>query len=276
MSQDRRQFLATLGSAVLAASCRRAHGTLAPELPPLGLQLYTVREPARTDLALTLRRIAAIGFKEVELEAYYGHTPADFRSILDANGLVAPSGHFTIEQIETEPKTTFDGAHAVGHQWLTLRELPRGKRQTRDDWQRLAKRFNTTGAAVRSSGFHLAFHNHNDIFRPVDGSTPFEILIAETDPALVSFELDTYWATSGGADPVALLQRYAPRIPMIHIKDGRPPFTEPSQADVGAGVMNYAPILAAARGDQHRFVESDSAADPFAFAKNSYDYLRRK
>ncbi len=261
---------------MLAASCRRTLGFHAHvPSPPLGLQLYTVRQPARSDLPKTLARIAAVGFREVELEAYYGHTPADFRSMLDANGLVAPSGHFTIEQIDREPATTFGGAHAIGHRWLTLRELPRGKRQTPDDWKRLAARFNTTASFVKKNGFRLAIHNHNDLFTPLGEVTPFDILIAETDPALVAFELDAYWAISGGADPVALLRRYSARIPLLHIKDGRPPFTEPSQTDVGNGAVDYAPILAAAGAVAHRFVESDSAADPFAFAKDSYDYLRR-
>jgi sugar phosphate isomerase/epimerase len=100
------------------------------------------------------------------------------------------------------------------------------------------------------------------------------VLLAETDPALVSYELDIHWAYAGGSDAIDLLQRYPARIRMVHVKDsaGAPDF---KQTDVGAGTYPWAKIFDAANraGIEHYFVESDTAADAVVFAKNSIDYL---
>ena len=278
MAQDRRTFLATVGAAALAASCRRAFaGTASPAQPHrlsrVGIQLYTVRRAAASDLAGTLARLASIGYKEVELAGYYNHSATEFASLLRQNGLAAPSGHIALELVETAPEKTFEDAHAVGHAWITVPSLPRGRRETADDWKQLAARFNAAASRAAAAGFRFAFHNHNDIVKSANGVLPIEILMAETDPTLVSYEMDIYWAVSGGADPVALLARYPGRFRMFHVKDGRPPFTDPSQTDIGRGVIDFKPIFAAGRGIEHYFVESDSAADPFAFAAASYQTL---
>jgi sugar phosphate isomerase/epimerase len=277
VTQDRRSFLATLASAAAAAACHRAGAlTAIPVTRPtrLGIQLYTVRRQAQSDLGGTLARIAQVGFKEVELAGYYNHSAREFRAMLDQNGLAAPSGHIAIELIENNPTKTFDDAHAAGHQWITVPSLPRGKHETADDWKRVAAQFNAAAVKAKNAGFRFAFHNHNDIVRAANGVLPIEILMTETDPSLVSYQMDIYWAVSGGADPIALLDRYPGRFRMFHVKDGRPPYTDASQTDVGAGTINFAPILSHANGIEHWFLESDSAAEPFAFAANSYKYLQ--
>ena len=279
MTQDRRSFLATLGATLAATAAPKIwHGVRGLEPPPkkldrIGIQMWTVRKLAAQDLEGTLHQLAAIGFKEVELEAFYKRTPSDWRDILRQNGLSAPSSHVTVEAIETKPEQTFADAHTVGVEWLVMRSLPRGRQQTVDDWKRVAAQFNHAAARAKEAGFRFAFHNHNDVFRAVDGVTPIEILMKETDPALVSYELDCYWAVSGGGDPVALLARYPGRFKMLHIKDGKPPYDDASQTDVGVGSLDFKPILAKAQGVEHYFTESDSAADPIAFAANAYKYL---
>jgi sugar phosphate isomerase/epimerase len=276
MAQDRRTFLASLGAAALAAGCRGAYARLFPDASAkparLGIQLYTVRRLATADLAGTLARLAKIGYREVELAGYYNRSAADFSGLLKENGLVAPSGHIAIDLIENNPSKTFADAHTVGHEWITVPSLPRGKRDTLDDWKRIAAQFNVAAARAKTDGFRFAFHNHTDIIKPVNAVTPIDVLMAETDPALVSFQMDIYWTVSGGGDPLALIQRHPGRFRMFHIKDGNPPYNDPSQTDIGQGAIDFKPILRTS-GIEHWFVESDSAKDPIAFAANSFQYL---
>ena len=279
MNQNRRSFLATLGGIGAASLARGAIQPLfsaTPErakLSKIGIQLYTVRRQASADLAGTLGQLAKIGFKEVELAGYYNHSARDFRALLDANGLVAPSGHIAIDLIQNNPSKTFDDAHTVGHEWITVPSLPRGKKETADDWKNVAAQFNAAAKAAKAAGFRFAFHNHNDIVKATNGILPIEILMAETDPSLVFYQMDIYWAVSGGADPLALLAKYPGRFKMFHVKDGKPPFTDASQTDVGAGTIDFKPIFAHGSGIEHYFMESDSAADPLAFAANGFRFL---
>lgn len=279
MSQDRRSFLATLGAAALAASSRTALAeTLASaprpaKLSKIGIQMYTVRRPAAADLAGTVEKIAKAGYQEVELAGYYDHTAAEFRDMLKHNGLAAPSGHIAIDLIETDPAKTFADAHTMGHQWITVPSLPRGNHVTQDDWKRVAAQFNAAAKKAKAEGFRFAFHNHNDIVRKTGNVLPIEVLMAETDPSLVNYQMDLYWAVSGGAEPIALLARFPRRFKMFHVKDGRPPYTDQSQTDVGQGTLDFKKIFANAKGIEHYFVESDSAADPIVFAEHSHKYL---
>jgi sugar phosphate isomerase/epimerase len=281
MDQDRRTFLATLGAVALGASRPGALAALTPvesaeaKLSKIGIQLYTVRRAAMADLAGTLARIAAIGFKEVELAGYYTHLAREFGDLLKQNGLTAPSGHIAIDLIENNPAMTFADAHAVGHEWITVPSLPRGKHETADDWKRVAEQFNTAALKAKAEGFRFAFHNHNDIVRIQNGILPVDVLMGETDASLVFYEMDIYWTVSGGADPLALLAKYPGRFKMLHVKDGKPPYTDASQTDLGQGTIDFKPIFARARGIEHYFMESDSAADPLLFAESGYKYLAR-
>jgi sugar phosphate isomerase/epimerase len=301
MAHGRRTFLAALGGMALGASRAKALAALAgattsgTKLSRIGIQLYTVRRAAAADLPGTLARLASIGFKEVELAGYYGHSATEFRDLLAANALAAPSGHIAIDLIETDPSKTFADAHSVGHEWITVPSLPRGRHQTMDDWKQVAARFNAAAARAKADGFRFAFHNHNDIVRTQNGLLPIDILMRETDPSLVFYQLDIYWAVSGGADPVALLARYPGRFKMLHVKDGKAPYTDASQTDLGQGTIDFRTIFAKAggcgstsagqacaapgagpiAGIEHYFMESDSAADPLAFARAGYEYLAK-
>jgi sugar phosphate isomerase/epimerase len=278
--QTRRTFLATLGAAAVAGRGGvSAQGLLAglsdserARLGRIGIQLYTLRRQAGTDLAGVLAQLAKIGYKEVECAGYYNHSAAEIRDLLKQNGLTAPSAHIAITQIETSPATTFADAHTIGHEWITVPSLPNGPKVTADDWKRVAAQFSAAAAQVKAAGFRFAFHNHNDIVKKTGDVLPIDILMKETDPSLVSFEMDIYWAVNGGADPVELLARFPGRFKMLHVKDGlRPPGD--TQTDVGAGTIDFKTIFAKAKGIEHYFVESDSAADPPAFAAASYKYL---
>ena len=276
MHQDRRSFLATLGGAAAGLVCggRALHAADVIRRPPtklsrIGIQLYTARSQASADLGGTLTQLAKIGYKEIEFAGYHKHPATEVRDILKQNGLTAPSAHITIE---SNPAQTFSDAATVGHEWITVPSLPRGPKVTADDWKGVADRFNKAAAACKAAGFRFAFHNHNDIVRKTGDMLPIDILMKETDPSLVSYEMDIYWAVNGGADPLELLAAYPGRFRMFHAKDSTAA-PELKMADVGAGTIDFKAIFGRAKGIEHYFVERDDAADPFASAAASYKYL---
>ncbi len=270
-----------LGVAALGVAARRAVGQMpssaepdkeAAKLPRIGMELYTVRSKVATDMAGTLAALAKIGYKEVEFAGYFNHSAAEIRDLLKADGLTAPSVHVGIEAIETSAAQTFSDASTIGHGFITVASLPRGPKATADDWKQMAERFNKAGRTCKEAGFRLAFHNHNDIVKKTGDVLPIDILMKETDPALVSYEMDIYWAVNGGADPLQLLAAYPGRFSMFHAKDSMGP-PDQTMADVGAGVIDFKTIFAHGRGVEHTFVEHDNPPDPMASAAASYKYL---
>jgi sugar phosphate isomerase/epimerase len=163
-------------------------------------------------------------------------------------------------------------AAAVGHDWLVVPSLPPEMRATLDDWRRTAERFEAAGQEARDRGMGLAFHNHAEAARPVDGVIPLDLLLQETSPEHVSVQADVYWLLEGGTDPVAFLERWPGRIPSLHVKDRA---ADGSMAAVGAGTVDWPAVLGAGleAGVEHLFVEHDRPADPFASAEASYRYL---
>jgi sugar phosphate isomerase/epimerase len=276
MSETRRTFLATLGATAIGlATSGRALATLATtrsKLSRIGIQLYTLRRQAQADLAGTLAQVAKIGYKEVELAGYYDHTATEFRDMLRQNGLTAPSAHIAITAIQKTPDKTFEDAKTMGHDWIVVPSLPSGKRDTVDDWKRVAEQFNAAAKQVKAAGFRFAFHNHNDVFKKIGNVVPIDVLMKETDPSLVSYEMDVYWVVNGGGDPIDLLTRYAGRFRLLHLKDSMGP-PDHKMVDVGSGTINFKAVLARAKGIEHCFVEHDEPADAFASAAKSFGYL---
>jgi sugar phosphate isomerase/epimerase len=281
--QDRRTFLAALsGSALVLAGCRgTADGFplgAAPDgrrrLARIGIQVYPVRALLKQDMRGALARLSRIGYKEVEFWGSFKETPAEVRRILDDNGLVSPSIHIGFPESLDGFAPTYAAAKVMGQQWITVTSFPPGPTATVDDWKRIAGSFNDAGARAKAAGFRFAFHNYGEEFKKIGDTLPMHVLLRETNPELVSFELDVHWAISGGGNVIDLLSSFPGRFPMVHVKDssGPPKFT---QTDVGAGTYPWARIFdATARaGVQHYFAEIDDSPDPMAFAKVSYDYL---
>src|SRR6185436_9756960 len=183
-----------------------------------------------------------------------------------------PSVHVQLPQLETSPDQTFADAKLVGHEWITAPVPPSGPHATVDDWKRTAAQFNKVGAQVKKAGFRFAFHNHNAEIKKIGNAVPLEILIAETDPALVSYEMDVYWVVNGGGSPVELLKKHPGRFKMLHLKDskGSP---DHKMTEVGSGAIDFKTILANAKGIEHYFVEHDEPTDAMTSAAASYKYL---
>ena len=248
----------------------------ARKLEKIGLQLYTLRGEMRRDLPGTLAAVAAIGYREVEFAGYFDRTPAQIRELLQRNQLTSPSTHLGIDVIEKDVRKTADDARVIGHEWLTVPSLPRGQRATVDDWKTIAEQFNRVGAQVKAAGLKLAFHNHDAELRKVGDVTGLDVLIRETDPALVAFEMDIYWVVKGGGDPLDFIARYPGRFRMVHVKDAGPA-PDRAMTEVGGGTIDFARIFAqrGRAGIQHYFVEHDNPADPMASARASFAHLRR-
>jgi sugar phosphate isomerase/epimerase len=165
-------------------------------------------------------------------------------------------------------------AAAAGHSWIVVAWVPESERRSSDDWRRLADLLDRSGAAARTAGVRFAYHNQEYDFKPVETATPFDVIATGTQPANVDLELDVYWAVKGGGDPLATIDRYPGRIPLMHFKDAGPP---PSRAmvDVGAGTIDWKSVLARgpAAGLRHVFVEHDTPADAFASVRAGFAYL---
>lgn len=288
----RRAFVAGLGAAFGAmAACgdprsaarESAHPPAPPDPnartpsrpPPMtGLQLYTVRSAMERDFDGTLARVREIGYGEVEFAGWFGRAPAEIRASMQRHGLAAPAAHITLQAIDREWDETLEAAAAIGHRYLVLPWVDAERRRTLDDWKRVAELLGRAGAASARAGIRLGYHNHDVEFPPVDGTVPLELLLAETDPSVVAFELDVYWMVKAGHDPLGWLERYPGRFELTHLKDTAGP-PDHAMADVGAGILDWPGLLSAAdaAGVRHHFVEHDHPADAFASICASYEYL---
>ena len=238
---------------------------------PAGIQLYTLREIVRRDMAGTLRDLGRIGYREVEFAGYHGHAPRDIREWLDHAGLSAPSAHVPIETLRTDLDAAISAAGVIGHRYLVLPWVPAPT--TLDAWGELARECNRFGEACRAAGIGFAYHNHDFEFAPTGGRVPYDVLLEELDPELVAMELDLYWAVKAGRDPVALFGRHPGRFPLVHVKDMD---AGQRMTEVGSGRIDFGRIFAHAgrAGVAHYFVEHDDPADPMASVRTSFVNLQ--
>jgi sugar phosphate isomerase/epimerase len=262
---------------------------------PIGLQIYTVREAAAKDLPGTLKRIADIGYGEIELAGPPSQPVAVLRTLLADNGLAVPSMHSSMRELQTAAEQRIEYAKALGIQYLVCsfpwtadsRFAAQGSITsglTLDDWKWNADQLNRIGELARKAGVRCGYHNHNMEFRSYDGVMAFEELLRRTDPALVSVELDIGWVVTAGQDPVACLRNYADRISMLHVKDVRQDLRvtreemKPQTTEVGSGTIDWKALFAVTRAEQirHYFVEQENfERSPLEAVKVSFEYLRK-
>jgi len=220
--------------------------------------------------------VAEIGFKEVEFAGFPQGTAASLRAMLDRLGLTAVSNHVPLQALRADWERTLDEAAALGQRYIVVANIAPGERRTPNDWKRLAALFNKAGEASRARKIQFAYHNHDYEFAPIDGRIGYDVLLAETDPKLVQFEMDLYWITKGGKDPLEYFAKYPGRFPLLHVKDMTP---APARgfADVGKGTIDFKRIFrrAGRAGVKHYFYEQDTTpGSPFESAKVSYEYLK--
>jgi sugar phosphate isomerase/epimerase len=251
---------------------------------PIGLQLYTVRDQLEKDVPGTLKKVAAIGYKEVEIYDLYGMSPAQFTKLLKENGLVGVSHHYLLKDEQTHWEKSVAEAKELGVKYMVHAILDPPERKSLDDYKRHVELFNKIAEQTHQAGMQFCYHNHDFEFQKFDGITVFDYLLKHLDPHLVQFEMDCFWVTHAGQDPVALMKQHPGRFPLLHIKDlktGISPSTEFDArmglfTEVGKGVIDWKRIFAAAPqgGMKYFFVEQDYCEiPPLESIKVSYEYL---
>lgn len=236
------------------------------------VQLYTVRDHMASREA-TLTRLAGLGYTAVEP---FDPTddPKGFRALADDLGLTVSGAHAMAMLHEPDPAPVFEAVAVLGTDLAILPAgIPEELFTTHEGLQQAADQLNALAARAAEHGLRLGYHNHWWEFEPVlDGRHALEILVGLTAPEVV-FEIDTYWAAVGGADPAAVLERLGDRVVALHVKDGPKVKGEPHVA-VGSGAMPVPAILAAAPADAWRIVELDQCAtDIFEALGQSLAYL---
>jgi sugar phosphate isomerase/epimerase len=240
-----------------------------------GLQLYTVRDALGADMEGTLKSVAGVGYREVELAGLPGVTAQAMHASLRRHGLDAPSMHASYDRLRGDLDSVLEEARILGANHLVCPSVDAGERKTAADWKTVCQTLSRIGQVVRSHGLVLAYHNHDFEFVPFgDGTTPFHLLMTETDPRNVKLELDVYWVAKAGQDPVQYLMNGQDRIVLVHLKDLA---ADGSTVEIGSGVLDMERIVRAAliAGARHLFVEQDSSTDPLASIVASFRVLEQ-
>ena len=253
----------------------------------IGLQLYTLRDAISKDLEGTLKKVAAIGYKEVETFGYsdgkfFGKTPGQFKALLKAYGLNPVSGHYGagVENKTTKGTLSNDWERAVndaaelGQKYVICAYLTPNERKSIEDYKKYVDLFNKAGEVAKKVGLQFGYHNHDFEFQKLDGEIGYDYIAGKTDPKLVKLELDLYWVVKAGLDPVDLFKQYPGRFPLWHVKDMDK--SDKSFAEVGTGSVDFAKIFAARKlsGMTNFFVEQDVTKGPvFDAITTSYKNL---
>lgn len=278
----RRDFLqrsaCLLPLAALSAQAAGSH-----HLKNIGVQLYTVRNIIMNDPGLTLSAIQDDGYTEVE--AIYTTLHAIWQP-LQQTKLKPVSVHVDYDFFGDTAKMgeAIDQSKKWGFQYVVFPYLPPKARGGADAIKSLADKLNKAGEQAKKAGIRLCYHNHAFEFQPMNGTTGLEILLSSTDKNLVSLELDVFWASVAGHDPVELIRKHSGRIALVHLKDKAKGFpvqyneNVPKDAfkEVGKGSIDFPAVLRAAtnEGVQHFFVEQDQTpGNPLDSLKISYQYL---
>ena len=275
---SRRSFLVSAGAGMAAGSLSSSfafanhHNKI-----PLGIQLWTVKTEAEKDLEGTLRKLYALGFREIEFAGYYGKTAAEIGNLLKNIGLSPVSTHAGADDIVAKPDQIIADAKTLGLKYIICSSpmssaakanLEWAKKMDAldpGDWKLNAQLFNKFGKQVKDAGMVFGYHNHSAEFKKYDGKTAFDHLFGMTDAKHVKIELDVGWVAVAQQDPVAILNQYKDRVVALHVKDvgarGADGKAPPSVA-LGEGTVDWKKVLGTAHavGVKHYFYEQE---EPF-------------
>ena len=292
---SRRSFLTSATLAVAASTLPSRNLFAAESAPPIGVQLFSARKALAKDFPGTLKRIAALGYREVEAAGFYNHSASSVKQMMADAGLHCVSAHYSLADLLKSTDATIEYAKTLGLHYVIcsapwaanpahLEKYPGGAWQgilhamTPDDWKWNAEQFNQIGQKMHRAGLKFGYHNHTMEFRKEDGSTGYHILLTETDPRYVTLELDCGWAIAAGQNAARMLRRHPGRFSMLHLKDLKPApaGTDPSDrvsTEIGYGTVHFRPIFEAAKaiGIRHYFVEQEDF-DKLVFEALAIDY----
>ena len=270
---------------------------------PVGLQLYTLFDTIDNDVPGTLKKVSAIGYKEIESAfskkgGFYGLKPKEFAALLKDSGLSwqshhvlgaplkVPPGGFRIPGSDTTKRFTpppmrnlkensqqlIDEVAEGSVPYLVCASIPLG---TADEIKEAVEVLNKSGEACKKAGITLCYHNHTHEFENVEGQIPYHVLLSQINEDILKMELDLGWATVAGIDPVDLFKKHPGRFPLWHVKDIDKTTKQPTQ--VGDGYVNFKNIFANAEtaGMKHFFVEQDGPPKPLENITTSFNNLNK-
>lgn len=259
-------FLNPLVASADLASDRKKFG--------VGLQLYTIRDAMAADVKGSLKKVSDLGYKNLELASYsngkfYGYKPSEFKKMVTDLGMNALSSHAAVEStgITTENAKMMADAHAELGVKYCIQPWINEQDRTIEQYKKMIADWNKVGEIMKNVGIQFGYHNHNFEFKPMDGKIPYyDIFMPEMDAKLITMELDLFWASKAGQDPVEMFKKYPGRFQLLHMKDMRTkqaPFYDVIKDDiceVGEGVIDFKRILAAKKiaGAKYLFVEDDN------------------
>ncbi len=283
----------------------------------IGIQLYTLAKPLSDDFTGVIKKLAEFGYKNLEFAGpyyfsseediknnplismmglsgygYHGHTPKEIRTMLDDLGLKSTSAHVDDNSLKHSIDEAINAASIIGQKYILS---PMFIGQSADDYKAAAERYNKFGEKCKAAGIQYGYHTHSQEFAVYDGVTAFDILVQNTDPELCCFELDLFWATVAGVDPVKLIQQYPGRVKLLHIKEmakkmdkvynTNEPFQNmeigmkifQNQTIIGEGVIDFKSIINHVddSGIDYMVIESDFPAEPIIFAEESIKNLKK-
>jgi sugar phosphate isomerase/epimerase len=308
MQSSRREFLTHAAVCTAGAYLLTGRQAMAADLRsrPIGLELYTVGADFEKDPSGTMQKVAAMGYRTVELSPQ-GPTSkvpvADIKKALADTGLRNPSGHYLLPDLQGHLQERIDTARELGEEYMVLSVawvadparfhaanqmdmfMAMLNGLTLDDWKWNAEQFNKLGEQVKKAGLKLAYHNHNYEFKKLGDTTGYEELLRLTDPELVYLQMDCGWVAVAGHDPVEYLKKYPSRYRLLHIKDFKKGFTPtttlggkdgPVPTELGRGSIDYSKIFAVAPQDAIFYVEQEppfKEMPAMEAAKVDFEYL---
>ncbi|MCR9270067.1 MAG: sugar phosphate isomerase/epimerase [Hyphomonadaceae bacterium] len=295
MTLHRRHFLGATGAFALLGGCSAVPmakpAAASRSLEKIGIQTYTLREALGEDFVGTIQMIKDVGYDYVELNGgdFATRTPAELKQILDDHGLPSPISHVNYDSLANRPEELADLASVLGCDYLILPWISDDQRAL-DQYKGHAEMLNRAGETLKASGIQVGYHNHQfEFFDLGDGETGMNILLSETDPELVTFELDLFWAALTGTDIVGLFEQNPGRFKMCHVKDlsgdaapyrnslDFPAIVQALMANVGEGDLPFETYFAAkdVAGLEYFIAEHDNPPRPFQQSvATSYETMR--
>ncbi|MEI7524031.1 MAG: sugar phosphate isomerase/epimerase [Mariniphaga sp.] len=277
--QNRREFLKISAAGSLSMMLLGAAGCTSGIVKDrksfgVGIQLYTIRDAMKADVKGTLKKVSDIGYKNLELAGYsdgkfYGFSAAEFKKIVSDLGLVPLSSHTQVESasVSLDKSKLMADVHAELGVKFCIKPWIEAVDRNIEQYKKMIGDVNEVAKITKSVGIQFGYHNHNFEFANLNGVIPyFDLFLPGMDKDLVTMELDLFWASKAGQDPVAMFNKYPGRFQLLHMKDmshNQPPFYEVIKDDVccvGAGVIDFKKILAAKEtaGTKYIFVEDDN------------------
>jgi sugar phosphate isomerase/epimerase len=278
---ERRKFLKQ-GALALAGAGIVSQGWAAPKKgKAIGLQLYTLRDVINKDVKGHLKQLAVWGYKELETYGYskgvlFGMPSKEFAAYVKSLGMKIVSGHYGMDVVRGNWEQAVADAKEAGQEYVVCPWIVEAER-TMDGYKKICDELNKAGEIAKKAGVKMGYHNHAFEFSKIGDVIPYDMMLKELDPKLVSMEMDIFWVVNAGYDPIQYFNNYPGRFEQWHVKD-MDKADKGRNADVGTGAIDFKPLFAQAKkaGLKHFYIEQETyPADSVTSTKNSIDNLKK-